>query len=80
MLLAGLALPLMPILIEQAKTDKQSGSLHMVFASLTAFSWTNKQYGNYYANLPLPHYIFPMLAKRWQTVASPAWTGKHDPT
>ncbi len=59
-------------LIEQAKTYKGSGSLQMAFASLTAFSWTNKQYGNYYANMPLPQYIFPMSAKRWQMVAPPA--------
>lgn len=61
-------------LIEQAKTSKVSGSLSIEFASLTAFSWTNKMYGNYYANVPLPTYIFPMLAKRWHAVAPPALT------
>ncbi len=56
-------------LLEQAKTAQVSNALSIEFASLTAFSWTNKMYGNYYANVPLPAYIFPMLAKRWQAVA-----------
>ncbi len=61
-------------LLEQAKTSKMSNALGLEFASLTAFSWTNKTYGNFYANVPLPAYIFPMLAKRWHAVAPPALT------
>ncbi len=66
-------------LLEQAKTAQVSNMLGIEFASLTAFSWTNKMYGNYYANVPLPTYIFPMLAKRWQTVAPPALTDSVQP-
>lgn len=43
--------------------------LPLEFASLTTFNRSNqrnKSYGNYYATLPLPLYIFPMLANRWQ--------------
>lgn len=59
-------------LVEHVQTSKVSNAFGVEFASLTAFSWTNKTYGNYYANVPLPAYIFPMLAKRWQVVAPSA--------
>lgn len=52
-------------------------SLTLEFASLTVFNWINradKTYGNYYARLPLPRYIFPNLARRWQEVAPPELT------
>ena len=42
------------------------------FASLTTFNRGNangKEYGNFNALLPLPYYIFPYLAKRWQELA-----------
>lgn len=48
--------------------------LNLEFASLTTFNWSNQQnriYGNYYATLPLPHYIFPMLANRWVDLVPP---------
>ncbi len=61
-------------LLEGARTSKTRNAVGLEFASLTAFSWTNKTYGNYYANMPLPSYIFPMLAKRWQAVAPEALT------
>src|SRR5690348_16163024 len=44
------------------------------FASLTTFhrgNVKNREYGNYNALLPLPHYVFPYLAKRWCEVAPP---------
>jgi CRISPR-associated endoribonuclease Cas6 len=46
--------------------------LTLEFASLTAFSrggQKGKDYGNYYARLPLPQFIFPGLAKRWLELA-----------
>jgi len=63
-------------LVEKAKTLKLGNiePLELEFASLTAFNWinsTNKMYGNYYARLPLPRYIFPGLARRWQELAPP---------
>jgi CRISPR-associated endoribonuclease Cas6 len=63
-------------LVEQAKTWKPGnpGPLTLEFASLTTFNRINpinKIYGNYYARLPLPQYIFPGLARRWQELAPP---------
>jgi CRISPR-associated endoribonuclease Cas6 len=63
-------------LVEQAKTWKPGNPepLILEFASLTTFNRinaTNKIYGNYYARLPLPHYVFPGLARRWQELAPP---------
>jgi CRISPR-associated endoribonuclease Cas6 len=52
-----------------------SVSIELEFASLTTCSWTNKAYGNYYAMLPLPEFIFPSLARRWQDLAPPELTG-----
>lgn len=52
--------------------------LTLEFASLTTFNRSNqrnKSYGNYYATLPLPLYIFPMLANRWQALAPPELAG-----
>ncbi len=48
--------------------------LKLEFASLTTFnrgSVRDKTYGNYYARLPLPEYVFPGLARRWQELAPP---------
>jgi len=63
-------------LVDSALARKMGSqpSLTLEFASLTAFNWINradKTYGNYYARLPLPRYIFPTLARRWQEVAPP---------
>ena len=63
-------------LVEQAKSQKFAKVEHLTleFASLTTFnrnSAKNKAYGNYYARLPLPVYVFPGLAKRWEDVAPP---------
>ena len=46
--------------------------LTLQFASLTTFnrgSAKGTAYGNHYARLPLPQYVFPGLAKRWQELA-----------
>ncbi len=61
-------------LVEQAKLVKlgRVEPLTLEFASLTTFSrgsQQNKAYGNHHARLPLPHYVFPGLAKRWQALA-----------
>ena len=51
--------------------------LELEFASLTTFSrgsMKQKDYGNHHARLPLPHYVFPGLAKRWQELAPAAYT------
>jgi CRISPR-associated endoribonuclease Cas6 len=52
--------------------------LKMEFASLTTFnrgSAKNRAYGNHYALLPLPHYVFSGLARRWQELAPPELVG-----
>lgn len=61
-------------LVEQAKALRlgRTEPLILEFASLTAFSRGNqrdKEYGGHHARLPLPHYVFPGLAKRWQSLA-----------
>ncbi len=55
-----------------------NASLTLEFASATAYNWINvadKTYGNYYALQPLPKYVFPALAKRWQELAPPELAG-----
>jgi CRISPR-associated endoribonuclease Cas6 len=50
----------------------QCEHLTLEFDSLTTFNWINtrnKVYGNYYALVPLPLYLFLGLAKRWQELA-----------
>jgi len=47
-------------------------TLELEFASLTTFNRANKRsqvYGGHHALLPLPHYMFPGLARRWQELA-----------
>src|SRR5437763_964503 len=47
-------------------------TLELEFASLTTFNRANKAsqvYGGHHALLPLPQYIFPGLARRWQELA-----------
>jgi len=61
-------------LVDRAMTLQlgSNASLTLEFASTTAFNWINtndKTYGNYYARLPLPKYVFPALARRWQELA-----------
>jgi hypothetical protein len=63
-------------LVEQALSRKvgRVERLKLEFDSLTTFnrgSARNKAYGNYSALLPLPTYVFPGLARRWQDVAPP---------
>ncbi len=63
-------------LVEAMKAKKLGGvePLKLEFASLTTFnrgSVKNSTYGNYYARLPFPQYVFPFLAKRWQELAPP---------
>lgn len=63
-------------LVEQAKSRllDRVEPLTLEFDSLTTFSrgnQNNKAYGSHHARLPLPQYVFPGLAKRWQELASP---------
>jgi hypothetical protein len=61
----------------KAKQLDKVEPLTLEYASLTAFSRGSekgKEHGNYFARLPLPHYIFPGLAKRWQELAPPELT------
>jgi CRISPR-associated endoribonuclease Cas6 len=64
-------------LVENAKALRiaKLQPLTLEFASLTTFNRSNQQnnrYGNHYAMLPLPQYIFPILANRWGEFAPPA--------
>lgn len=64
-------------LVELAKTKRLLlvQPLELEFASLTAFNRIRhftKPYGNHYARLPLPSYVFGGLATRWQEIATPA--------
>ncbi|GAC1430624.1 MAG: hypothetical protein NVSMB54_24340 [Ktedonobacteraceae bacterium] len=47
------------------------------FTYLTTFhrGSSEKGYGTYPALLPLPHYVFPNLAKRWEDIAPPNMVG-----
>jgi CRISPR-associated endoribonuclease Cas6 len=61
-------------LFEKAKTLKLGRMEHLTleFASLTTFNRSNtrnKIYGPHMALLPLPQYVFPGLARRWQELA-----------
>ena len=67
-------------LVEKAKMLKLGnvGLLTLEFDSLTTFnrvSLKNKAYGNHYARLPLPQYVFPGLARRWGELAPPELVG-----
>lgn len=66
-------------LVEQAQ-EVSSQVLEQValdFTYLTTFNRTNSTYGYgpHYALLPLPHYVFPNLAKRWEDIAPPELAG-----
>jgi CRISPR-associated endoribonuclease Cas6 len=56
-------------------TDQQRQEYFTLeFASLTTFNRSGRTGGeqsNYYARLPLPHYVFLGLARRWQELAPP---------
>src|SRR5262249_6450072 len=63
-------------LVEEAKTWKPGNPepLTLEFASITTFNRINpinKIHGNHYARVPLPQYVFPGLARRWQELAPP---------
>ncbi len=48
--------------------------LTLEFASLTTFNRNPAKgydYGNHYARMPLPQYVFPNLVRRWQDIAPP---------
>ena len=67
-------------LVDRAMTLQlgSNATLTLEFASTTTFNWINtvdKTYGNHYARLPLPKYVFPSLAKRWQELAPPELAG-----
>lgn len=64
--------------VERAKVLKlgKVETLKLEFGSLTTFSRgnaKNRAYGGYHALLPLPQYVFPGLAKRWQELAPPEY-------
>ncbi len=68
---------------EKAKTLKlgKVETLKLEFDSLTTFSRGNaksKAYGSHHALLPLPQYVFPGLAKRWQELAPPEYANLVD--
>lgn len=61
-------------LVEKARAQKLSKvqPLTLEFASLTTFSRGNagnRLYGNHYARIPWPQYVFASLARRWQELA-----------
>ena len=63
-------------LVEKAKSLKlgKVEPLALEFASLTTFNRggaKTRAYGNHPARLPLPHYVFPGLARRWEELAPP---------
>jgi CRISPR-associated endoribonuclease Cas6 len=62
------------VALAQCQRFTATHSFSLEFASLTTFHrllTTGKKYGAYYAQIPLPHYIFPGLAKRWHELAPP---------
>lgn len=61
-------------LVEKAKAQKlgKVQPLTLEFASLATFSRgssSSRLYGDYYARIPWPQYVFANLAKRWQELA-----------
>jgi len=67
-------------LAEKARTLKlgRMEPLTLEFASLTTFNRSNtrnRMYGPHPALLPLPQYVFPGLARRWQELALPEMVG-----
>ncbi len=67
-------------LAEKARTLKlgRMEPLTLEFDSLTTFNRSNTRnriYGPHPALLPLPQYVFPGLARRWQELAPPELAG-----
>ncbi len=67
-------------LVETARQMKLGNPEPLVlhFDSLTTFNrinLKNRTYGNYYARVPWPVYVFPGLARRWQELAPPELAG-----
>jgi len=67
-------------LVERVKALRLSHTetLKLEFASLTTFNRSSSKdggYGAHYARLPLPHYLFPGLVRRWQDIASADMAG-----
>lgn len=63
-------------IMEQARALRlgKVEQLALEFASLTTFKRSNQKsqiYGGHYALLPLPQYVLPGLARRWQELAPP---------
>jgi CRISPR/Cas system endoribonuclease Cas6 (RAMP superfamily) len=63
-------------LVEKAQTLRPHGTLPLTleFGSLCTFNrggTREGEYGSFFARLPLPHYLFPNLVKRWQDIAPP---------
>ena len=61
-------------LVEQAQQSNNAAleQLRFEFATLTTFNRSHSHvYGPHYAVLPLPHYVFPNLARRWEDIAPP---------
>lgn len=68
------------MLVERVKRARLEAALplKLEFASLTTFNRTNSKsigYGVHHARLPLPSYVFPGLAKRWEDIAPPELVG-----
>ena len=67
-------------LIEQAQQIRGNAleQLTLDFSYLTTFNRSHARdsgYGTHYALLPLPHYVFPNLARRWEDIAPPELAG-----
>ncbi len=65
-------------LVEAAKARRTVDTVKLEFASLTTMNrggGKQRTGDNHYARLPLPHYIFPNLARRWQELAPPELAG-----
>jgi len=66
-------------LIEQAQqaSTRALEQVTLDFTYLTTFNRSNALhgYGSHYALLPLPQYVFPNLAKRWDDIAPPELAG-----
>lgn len=59
-------------LVEQAQALRGEAleQLTLEFDSLTTFNRSTREgFGVHYALLPLPHYVFPNLARRWEDIA-----------
>ena len=68
-------------LIEQAQQIRGTAleQLTLDFSYLTTFNRSHSRdggYGTHYALLPLPHYVFPNLARRWEDIAPPELVGR----